>query len=361
MHIALDTQSTIGRPTGIGQYTSHLLAALRHVAPQHTYLEVAWGKAPSMRLHNRLLWQQFQAPYRARTLHADLLHTPGFDAPFWKPCPVVLTCHDLIGMIFPRNLPPVARLYWARWLPYSVRFADAVIADSQATQEDMVRLLGLDPARIKVIPLGVDLAIFEPQCTSEIERVRTKFGLPDDYLLFVGTLEPRKGIDTLIDAFAAVHAVEPGLNLVIAGKRGWYWQALLTRITDLGIAPFVHVLDYVPETDLSALYSGATVFVLPSRYEGFGLPVLEAMACGVPVITTNTSSLPEVTGDAGIMIPADDQVALADTINTVIGQSALQAEMRARGLERVQRFRWETAAEATVDIYELVVHRTQLK
>lgn len=353
MRIALDTQSTLGRPTGIGQYTARLLAALRRVAPQHTYLEVGWGKEPAMRLHNRLLWQQLLAPRQAQRLHADLLHAPGFDAPAWKPCPVVLTCHDLIGMLFPRNLPPISRLYWARWLPFSVRFADAIIADSHATQRDIVRLLAIDPSRITVIPLGVD-PHFRPQEAAEIARVRAAHRLPRAYLLFVSTLEPRKGIDTLLDAFAAVHSQRPDLALVIAGKRGWYWQALLDRMAALGIAAHVHLLDYVPASDLAALYSGASVFVFPSRYEGFGLPVLEAMACGVPVITTNVSSLPEVAGDAALLTPPDDAATLAAAIEAVMGQPALQAELRARGVAQAQRFTWERTAAATLAVYEQV-------
>jgi glycosyltransferase involved in cell wall biosynthesis len=353
MRIALDTQSTIGRATGIGQYTARLLAALRRVAPEHTYLEVAWGKEPAMRLPNRLLWQQLLAPRQAQHLHADLLHAPGFDAPLWKPCPVVLTCHDLIGMLFPRNLPPVSRLYWAHWLPFSVRFADAIIADSHATERDIVRLLAVDPRRITVIPLGVD-PYFRPQEAAAIAQVRAAHRLPQSYILFVSTLEPRKGIDTLLDAFAAVHSQRPDLALVIAGKRGWYWQALLDRMAVLGIAAHVHLLDYVPAGDLAALYSGATAFVFPSRYEGFGLPVLEAMACGAPVITTNVASLPEVAGDAGLLTPPDDAATLAAAIEAVVGQPALQAELRARGVARAQQFSWDRTAAATLAVYARV-------
>ncbi len=355
MRIAIDVQSTVGKPTGIGQYTAKLLAALRHVAPEHEYVEIAWGKDPVMRLYNRILWQQGLAPRRAQVAQPELLHIPGFDAPWWKPCPVVLTCHDLIGMLFPQNLPPAARFYWSRWLPFSVRFADAIIADSLATRRDIVRLLAIDEQRIYVVPLGVDQR-FRPQNDAEVARIQERYHLPPKFVLFVGTLEPRKGIDTLIEAFAAVRQSQPALDLVIAGKRGWYWRQLLQRIAALGLEANVHVLDYVPEADLVALYSAATVFALPSRYEGFGLPVLEAMASGAPVITTHSSSLPEVTGDAGLLVPPDDVGALAAAIIAVVDQPNLQVALRERGIERARQFTWERTARATLRIYEQVLH-----
>lgn len=355
MRIAIDVQSATGKPTGIGQYTSNLLAALRNMAPEHEYVPIAWGKEPVMRLDNRLRWQQVLVPWRARSAHADLLHVPGFDAPRLKPCPVVLTCHDLIGMLFPQNLPPIARFYWSRWLPLSVGFADAIIADSLATQRDIVRLLAIDPERIHVIHLGVDPR-FQPQERQEIARIRQRYQLPERFILFVGTLEPRKGIDTLIDALAALRQAQPELALVIAGKRGWYWEQLLQRIETQGLAAQVHVLDYVHEDDLVGLYAAAAVFALPSRYEGFGLPVLEAMACGAPVVTTNVSSLPEVTGEAGLMVAPNDVDALAAAIHVILDQPQLHAALRARGLERARGFSWARTAQATLQVYEQVYH-----
>lgn len=355
MRIAIDVQSTAGRPTGIGHYTSSLLAALHGIAPEHEYIPIAWGKEPVMRLDNRLRWQQVLVPWRARAAHPDILHVPGFDAPRIKPCPVVLTCHDLIGMLFPQNLPPIARFYWSRWLPLSVRFADAIIADSLATQRDIVRLLAIDAQRIHVIHLGVDQR-FQPQDAQEIARIRQRYQLPARFVLFVGTLEPRKGIDTLIDALAALRQVQPELGLIIAGKRGWYWEQLLQRIETQGLAAQVQVLDYVPEEDLVGLYAAATVLALPSRYEGFGLPVLEAMASGTPVVTTNVSSLPEVTGEAGLMVTPNDVGALAAAIHAVLDQPDLHALLRARGLERAHAFSWARTAQSTLQVYEQVHH-----
>ncbi|MBI2953257.1 MAG: glycosyltransferase family 4 protein [Chloroflexi bacterium] len=356
MRIGIDTQSTLGRKTGIGQYTAKLLGALRRVAPEHKYLELSLGREVVMRTDRRLCWQQLALPRRSRAAHADLLHVTGFDAPRWKPCPVVFTVHDLIGALFPENLPPIARIYWSRWLPFTVRFADAVLADSECTRRDIVRLVNFPPERITVVPAGVD-EVFRPQAKAEIEAFRELRGLPQDLILYVGTIEPRKGIDTLIDAFADVAMRHPH-HLLIAGKRGWYWEPILRRIADRGMEGRIHFLDYVPESDLPALYASAAVFVFPSRYEGFGLPVLEAMACGTPVICSNAASLPEVAGQAAILVPPDQSWALAEAIEAVLTDKGLGDDLREKGLHRAAEFTWEKTAQATLEVYRKVIRET---
>jgi glycosyltransferase involved in cell wall biosynthesis len=353
MRIALDVQSTAGKPTGIGQYTARLLAALQHVAPGNIYVQISWHWDPVMRLQNRLLWQQMLSPHQARRAQPDILHVPGFDAPVWRPCPVVLTCHDLIGKLFPQNLPPVSRFYWSRWLPWSLRFADAIIADSEATRRDIMRLTTVPGDRITVTPLGVD-AHFHPVPFASQEIVRTRYQLPEHYLLYVGTLEPRKGVDTLIDAFAQLTIRFPEHHLVLGGKKGWYWEPILRAIEEHRLDARVHVTGYVADEDLPALYSAAAVFVLPSRYEGFGLPVLEAMACGVPVVCSNSSSLPEVAGDAGLQVPPDSPDRLAQALAAVLENPALAEDMRDKGLAQARRFTWERTAQATLEVYRQV-------
>ncbi|HEX7976112.1 MAG TPA: glycosyltransferase family 1 protein [Anaerolineales bacterium] len=220
MKIALDAQSTLGKKTGIGRYAAELLAALPRVAPENEYLPMTWGQDMLMRTHRRLRWQQLELPRRARAVHADLLHVPGFDAPRWRPCPVVLTVHDLIGRLFPGNLPPAARFYWAWWLPRSVRWADRIIASSENTRRDLERLLDIPPDKVSVVPLGVDPAFRPVEDPAVLELVRGKYGLPPEFLLYVGTLEPRKGLDTLLDGYAKITGPFPRLHLVIAGQRG---------------------------------------------------------------------------------------------------------------------------------------------
>jgi glycosyltransferase involved in cell wall biosynthesis len=351
MRIGIDTQSTLGRKTGIGLYTANLLRELRQVAPQHKYVELSWGRAEELRTDQRLRWQQFELPRRAQAEGVDVLHVTGFDAPLWKPCPVVLTVHDLIGLLFPTNLPPVSRFYWSRWLPQTVRWADRIVAVSEHTRRDLNRLLAIPVESIEIIHEGVDKAFRPLQNQATLESVRQKYDLPAAMILYLGTLEPRKGLDTLIAAYGAL-AADVLHDVVIAGKRGWYTEPLFQQVEALGLGQRVHFTDYIPDEDLPALYNLAHLFVYPSRYEGFGLPVLEAMACGVPVVCTNAASVPEIVGDAALLVPPDDVEALAAAMRRVLDDRVLEAELVARGLERARSFTWEETARRTVQIYE---------
>lgn len=352
MRIAIDTQSTLGRKTGIGIYAATLLEALRQTAPQHEYLEIHQAAEVRMRFDRRLRWQQFEIPRRTRALRAEALHVPGFDAPGWKPCPVILTVHDLIGRLFPQNLPPVSRFYWSRWLPFSVRFADHIIADSEHTRQDIVRLLKFDPSRITVIPLAAGAQYQPIGLADTLQGFRHKYHLPDRFILFVSTLEPRKGIDTLLEAYAALVQITPTVPLVITGKRGWYTEQLFAQVKQLRLETRVIFTDYVPDEDMPALYNCADVLAFPSRYEGFGLTVLEAMACGTPVICSNTSSLPEVAGDAALLVPPDDASALMRALQRVLHDASLHKWMKAQGLQQAARFSWARTAQETLAVYE---------
>ncbi len=348
MRVGLDLQAAREQRTGIGSYAAELAAALPGAGVEAVSLD--WGRDPVMRLHRRLQWQQWELPRRARRTGVDLLHCTGFDAPLWRPLPTVLTVHDLIGQLFPENLPPVARWYWLRWLPWSVRLARQIIADSEHTRRDIVRLLGLPPERITVVPLAADRR-FTPAPPAAVAELRARLGLPDIMALYVGTLEPRKGLDTLVAAWAELASELPDARLVLGGKPGWYIARLDEQIQRLGLAKRVQLLGYVADADLPTLYSAATVFAFPSRYEGFGLPPLEAMACGAPVITSDSSSLPEVVGDAGRCVAVDDAPALAAALRDVLASPALQAELRRRGLARAAEFTWQRTAALTAAVY----------
>lgn len=352
MRVGIDVQSTLGQKTGIGLYTTNLLQALRRVAPHHEYVELAWGPSRELRTDQRLYWQQWVLPRRARDMHIDVLHVPGFDAPFLKSCPIVLTVHDLIGRIFPKNLPPVSRFYWQYWLPFTIRWADIVVVDSHHTKSDLIHLVGIPSDRIYVVHLGVDSS-FRPlqQDDAALAIVRLKYNLPLKFILYVGTIEPRKGLDTLLMAYAVL-ADKVSHDLVIAGKKGWYTESLFQLIKTYNLEQRVHFTGYVADEDLPKLYNLATLFVYPSRYEGFGLPPLEAMACGVPVICSNAASLPEVVGNAAWLVPPDDAYALAIAIGQVLEDQQLQAALRLKGLERAKQFTWEKTARQMVRIYE---------
>ena len=351
MKIAIDMQSTLGHKTGIGIYASALYDYLQQTTPHHQIININWQRDIPMRLDRRLRWQQIEAPRRARAVQANVLHIPGFDAPRWKPCPVVLTVHDLIGMLFPQNLPPVSRFYWSKWLPFSVRFADHVIADSAHTRDDIVRLLHIPPERITVIPLAAGPQYHPIESQTALKKTRQKYHLPDRFILFVSTLEPRKGIDTLLAALAQI-APHTKAALVITGKPGWYTERIFEQVEQLQLQSQVYFTGYVPDEDLPMLYSCATLLAFPSRYEGFGLTVLEAMACGTPVVCSNASSLPEVAGDAALLVPPDHPTALAQAIQQVVESDILRLQMRERGLQQAARFSWEQTAHQTLAVYD---------
>jgi glycosyltransferase involved in cell wall biosynthesis len=345
-------QSALGAKTGIGQCAEKTLAAMGSIKHSYDLFPINWGRDLRMRMDRRLRWQQIEVPLRARQFKADLLHVPGFDAPIVKPCPVILTVHDLIGMLFPNNLPPISRFYWSKWLPYTIRFADIVIADSLATQRDLVQLIKFPSEKIRVVPLGVDDQ-FAPPAQERIAECRKRYSLPDDFILYLGTLEPRKGIDTLIEA---LHLLKDHIShsLVIVGKKGWYYDRIQAQITRLGLKNRVYELGYIADEDLPCMYGAASTFVFPSRYEGFGLPIIEAMACGTPVITTNISSLPEVAGDSTLLVSPDHPGELRDAVYRVLNDLILANELRVRGISRAKLFTWQKTAQMTLSIYEEV-------
>ena len=269
----------------------------------------------------------------------------------------VFTLHDLIFRFDPGSHLPLNRIYLNTMMPRFLRAADAVIAVSECSQRDAVRLYGTPTEKIHVIPEGVD-ARFKPVGQQQIEQVRSRYHLPERFVLSVGTIEPRKNLPTLFEALAAPR--EPGLEtwpLVIAGKPGWLYEPILRRIADLNLQDSIHLTGFFPDDDLPALYSAATVLAMPSRYEGFGLPVLEAMACGTPVICSNTSSLPEVAGDAALLVPPEDVQGWVEAIAHVMNDDALRLQMRERGFVQAARFSWENAARQTAEVYRQIANQ----
>jgi glycosyltransferase involved in cell wall biosynthesis len=251
------------------------------------------------------------------------------------------------------------RLYLALMMPRFLARADRIIAVSEATRRDALRFYRLNPAKIDVIPEGVEPR-FRPEADpARLEAVRRKFALPRRFILYVGTIEPRKNLPTLLDAYAALRAQHPDVGLVIAGGTGWLYQSFFDRLRALSLEAHVALTGYVPDDDLPTLLSAAEVFAFPSTFEGFGLPPLEAMACGTPVLCSNASSLPEVVGDsssgsgqsAGLLLPPHDARAWVEALARVLTDPALRADLRARGLARAALFSWGEAARRTLDVY----------
>ena len=271
--------------------------------------------------------------------------------------PTVLTVHDLIFRHLPAHHKPLNRWYLNLTLPLYCRRATHVIAVSECTRRDLIAAYDLPPEKITVIPEAADPR-FCPQPPEMVATVRTRYGLPERYLLFVGTIEPRKNLTRLLHAFEVLHAEGLTGGLVIVGKLGWLYGDFFAALEQSPVRDAVLLPGYVPDADLPAVYAGAQALILPSLYEGFGLPVLEAMACSTPVVASRTSSLPEVGGEAALYFDPADTEALAETMRTVLGDAGLRGEMRERGLAQAARFSWERAAEATARVYRILTSRS---
>ncbi len=349
MRICLDARGMSERPTGGGKALRYLLGRLRADFPRHEYLTCEPAGASSWRLSRQLLWEQVELPLRALRLRADVLHvcggTPG---PFVTPTKTVMTVHDLAPTRHPELLPHArSRWYWGRMVPRAARRAHAVLVPSAATKRDVVALAGVPEARVHVAPWGVPLETAGAATTDEVMET---YSLPDGYVLYVGTIDRRKDYRTLLGAMGQLgeEAVLVVAGTVIAGRTDFP-----ETVARLGLDRRVRVLGYVPDRDLPGLYRGATVFVYPSFYEGFGFPVLEAMACGTPVITYRTTSLPEVAGDAAILLdPPVSPETLASTITRVTRDAELRRSLVERGLGRVASFDWRSTAAVTAGVYE---------
>jgi glycosyltransferase involved in cell wall biosynthesis len=236
-------------------------------------------------------------------------------------------------------------------MPRFLRQADRIIAVSENTRREALRSYDLDPERIDVIPEGVDERFRADVDPGAVEEIRGRYALPPRFVLSIGTIEPRKNLTTLLEAFVAVRGRHPDVGLVIAGGRGWMYESFFERLRQLGLERDAVLTGYVPDGDVPALLNAAEVFAFPSEFEGFGLPPLEAMACGVPVLSSNAASLPEVVGDAGVLLPPRDVRAWVQALDSLLGDPAPRAELRAAGLARSRRFTWSAAARRTLEVY----------
>jgi len=329
------------------------------------------------------LWTHLRLAAEMAVHPPDCLFIPAHVLPLIHPRRSIVTVHDLGYLHFPEAHRPFDRWYLDWSTRYNARVAAAILADSQATRDDLLRYYNIDPAKITIVYPGLDPAyttlhpafghsLALPPQSWEGSRGGGKvraLHLPSPFILHVGTLQPRKNLARLIDAYARVLqrvSGDPGLTcgelplrnlgLVLAGRPGWQTSALYTQIEARGLTGRVHFLDYVPASDLPVLMRAAALFVMPSLYEGFGLPVLEAMACGTPVVCSKTSSLPEVAGDAALLVDPLDTDALADAIIRTLTDDALRQELRARGLARARQFSWVNAAQQILHIIEATGH-----
>lgn len=360
------------RSAGVSNYSRHLLVALgqrvvdgtvphRFTAFLHADDFAANGVAierGSTRLEQPLLriaWEQSVLPLALARIQADVVHGLVNVLPLATRRPGVVTVHDLSFLRLPELFPPYKRAYLTALCRASVARASQIIAVSHQTADDLAMLWGVDRKRIRIAPNGVDRR-FSPCTPAQTLRFRQERALPERFWFYLGTLEPRKNLLVLLEAFArwrtAASFAEPLPHLVLAGGKGWYYDTIFAQVAALGLADCVHFPGFVPDEELPQWYRAAELFLYPSRYEGFGLPVLEAMACGTPVICSNAPGVREVAGDAAMQLPPDDVDAWVAALALAAMQPAYLAELRDAGLERAQQFTWETAAAVTIDAYE---------
>jgi glycosyltransferase involved in cell wall biosynthesis len=374
VNIGFDLSPTIHRHAGLGRYAHALLAALLQIDATHTYRVFHNQPAPGESVPPiftdlpRTVVPLSAKPWRMSVLLADYLHLSmdrwlsGVDVfhgtdhllPPLRRAKTVFTLHDLIFKFYPEYHLPLNRAFLALMLPRFLRRADAIIAVSECTKRDALRLYDIPPEKITVIYEAADPALQPVNDQNQLAEMRARYAKAQPYILFVGTIEPRKNIPALIDALKILRARGLTHRLLIAGRKGWLYENIFAHARQSGIADQIDFLNYVPDADLAALYSACEAFVFPSLYEGFGLPPLEAMACGAPVVCSNTSSLPEVVGDAALLVNPHAANEIADAIERVLTNPALRDELRAKGLAHAQKFSWERTARETLAIYKRV-------
>ncbi len=356
------------RGTGASQYIHNLLLNLPYTDEENRYtvflgerrfdappsLNLKFSRLPTGSPLGRIFWEQAVQPFVLRREGIDLLHSLAFVSPLVSPCPTVVTIYDLSFLLFPRSFQRLRRFYLGLFTRISAQKARRVIAVSENTRRDIVRLLEIPPEKVEVIHCGVG-EIFRPLPEGEVDNFRRRRGLPERFILFIGTLEPRKNVATLIEAYSLLIARYPSLKLIIGGAKGWFCEGIFAEVDRLGLQGRVLFPGYIPQRELPFWYNAAELFVYPSLYEGFGLPPLEAMACGTPVIASDASSLPEVVGEAGMLVNPLDVEALAEAMGHVLSDEALRRGMSERGLKRARRFSWRKMAHETVQLYRRAV------
>jgi glycosyltransferase involved in cell wall biosynthesis len=367
MRIGMDITPATAHRTGVGEYVLHVL---EHLVPQLSAGERLLGWSTGLHAPVSIpaavssrhypvptraayaLWRHFPHPCVDRLLGGvDVFHATNYFLPPTAKAKRVLSIYDLSFLVEPRWASPKIVGPFSREVPRFAREADAVLTCSEHSRQDIVRLCGLPADRVHVA-YGAPDPIFAPQDRAVAQsRMRAVLGCDSPYVLYVGTLEPRKNIETLLRAFAAVKDCHPH-RLLFVGATGWNMGHLTGLIEELGLVDRVSLPGYLPtRQDLVAAYSAADLFVLPSHYEGFGLPLVEAMACGCPAIASNTSCLPEVGGDAVCYFPAPDDTSLAQSMTNLLGNPELRGAMSAKGLVQAKRFAWDDTARRILALY----------
>jgi glycosyltransferase involved in cell wall biosynthesis len=370
MRIAFDATALPRRLGGAGNYVAKLVASLRELdkgdrlfvfcKPEDVERLGPWPSAAaepvSVPLRNRahrLAWEQLGLASQLKRIDADLLHSPHYTIPLARVRAArVVTFHDMIFLLYPEHHQRAKVLFFTRMIRAAARIADHIVADSDATRTDAIRLLGVQDSRITTVPLAADPSFVRVTDPVAIDQVCARYRLVRPFVLTVSTLEPRKNLAGAVGAVATVRRRGCQCQLAIAGASGWKYSSIEREIAASEMGEHVNMLGFVDDRDLPALYSAASVFVYPSFYEGFGIPPLEAMACGAAVVASNRSSIPEVVGDGGILCDPGNVEALADAILSLLRDSTARQQLQARALQRARQFSWSRTAARTYDVYQ---------
>jgi glycosyltransferase involved in cell wall biosynthesis len=370
LRIAIDAHSVGAKLGGNESYALNLIEALAQIDRLNHYTLYVTTPEAHDRFYQR--WPNFEVrrtlPHTPLiriplTLSAELRKNPvevlhvQFTAPPFCPCPVVVSIHDLSFEHLPQTFNRRSRTQLRLTVRHSARRATKILTLSEHTRRDVVETYGIDAGKVIAIPLAAPAHFGPVKDDKELQRVRHTYGIDGDYVLSVGSIQPRKNLVRLIKAYAelrAAHSSNSCPKLVIVGKCGWLYDETFRALEETGVRESVVLTGYVPQSDLPALYSAAICFVYPSYFEGFGLPPLEAMKCGAPVIVGNATSLPEVVGDAALQVDPFDVKAIAAAMDQLISNSELRKELRVMGQARANLFDWKDTAERTLAVYEQV-------
>ncbi|HEY7821085.1 MAG TPA: glycosyltransferase family 1 protein, partial [Vicinamibacteria bacterium] len=356
MLLGFDATTIRGNKTGVGYYSARLLERLTSVGGDENPIDeilvlsnrdLDFPSIPRCRLVDegrfplRAVWMQAVLPFVLQRNQPDLCHFTNFLGPYFTRTPYVVTFHDMTLQLLPECHTWKKRLLTRSLSPEIARNARLIITPSQSAKQDLSRLFSIPQDKIRAIPHAPDEQ-FQPRRDPETRaRIQKRYGIETPYLLYVGTLEPRKNLLRAVEAFSRIHSAHPEHRFYLAGDLGWRSKELLQALESLPGGDHVARLGYVAEEDLAALYSNAELFVYPSLYEGFGFPVIEAMACGTPVLTSNTSSLAEIAGGAALLVDPYDTDAIANAMDRALGDGEERERLRLAGLARARTFSWE--------------------
>lgn len=362
--IGIDATPLLGQQSGVGYYTGRLLAALLKHYPEWHYLlysnrplgplEASLQGAIEVKHYfqaSRWLWMQATLPKIIWRSQPQLCHFTNALAPLWQPRPFILTIYDASLFLYGAYHPRSRRLTMKTMLPLAAKRASAIITISESSRRDLLQVFPFVANKTHVV-YGAAPEQFRPVTDpAGLQAIRHKYQLPDQFLLYVGTIEPRKNLSRLVQALGILHQQGYTCPLLLAGPVGWMMEDFEQEIATLGLKQAIHYLGYVPIEDLPGLYSLATVFAFPSLYEGFGLPPLEAMACGAAVLTSNRSSLAEICDEAALLVNPESPEAIAHGLQLLLDNVELRHEFGRRGIVRAQSFSWQRAAHETATVY----------